>query len=348
MDGWRAISILMVLASHSEELPGFSGQKLASLFPLAFDGNLGVRFFFVISGFLITYLLIQEHDRLGEISLRNFYARRALRILPVYLLYLAVVACLQFFTKLHQAPITWIGDLTFTTNFLPRGPISGHLWSLAVEEQFYLIWPVTFIWLGGHKKLAPWVFATPILLAILCRMVKQAGLVPWVLHPLFHMHSSLVNFDSLDVGCMLAFLLARHRQTAMAWLSGGKKYAAMILGFLLVALPTMNLPGLLPLLIPTGPLLQAAGFGTLLLTSVLHPGSFKPLNWPLIAQVGILSYSIYIWQQIFSIGPQSYGLSNVWWLSFPGWLLLAFLAGVTSYYGLERPLLKLRARFRRF
>jgi peptidoglycan/LPS O-acetylase OafA/YrhL len=349
VDGWRALSIMMVLAAHSTEKPGFSNtwREIAAYFPLLFNGNLGVRFFFVISGFLITYLLIKEHERNGRVSLRKFFIRRALRILPVYLVYLAVIATLQFFTELHQAPITWIGDLTFTVNFLPRGVISGHLWSLSVEEQFYLLWPITFVWLNKQKQFVYWIFAIPIVVAILCHIVSYTNNVPWIVHPLFHQHSSLVNFDSLDVGCIAAFGLAKIENVIAGLLSGKKRFAAIMFGILLIVTPSLNVPFLSPIWSAIGNLMQAIGFGVLLVTSVLYPGSFKPLNWPIVVQLGVVSYSIYIWQQIFFAGPQTYGFPSAWWMSFPWWLLAALTAGFASYYGFERPLLKLRTRFRR-
>jgi peptidoglycan/LPS O-acetylase OafA/YrhL len=348
VDGWRALSILMVLAAHSMETPGFSSPSGAgTFFSLLFDGNLGVRFFFVISGFLITYLLIKERDRTGWVSLKNFYIRRALRILPVYVAYLVVVAALQLFTDLHQAPITWIGDLTFTVNFLPRGIISGHLWSLSVEQQFYLLCPMTFLWLINHKTFAWWIAATPISVAILCHIVSYTHHVPWIVHPLFHPHSSLVNFDSLDVGCIAAFVLAQNENRMANILVGKKKFIAIVFGILLIVVPKLNLAFLSPVWAVAGNLLQAVGFGVLLLTSILHPGCFKPLNWPIVVQLGIVSYSIYVWQQIFYAGPTTYGFSTVWWMSYPWWLLSALAAGFASYYGFERPLLKLRTQFRR-
>jgi peptidoglycan/LPS O-acetylase OafA/YrhL len=117
IDGWRALSILMVLFAHSTDKPGFSAWCAAVHFPLLTsilsDGYLGVRFFFVISGFLITYLLILEQAQNNCVSLKKFYIRRGLRILPVYFAFLAVVAVLQLTTNLHQAPITWGGGSDF-------------------------------------------------------------------------------------------------------------------------------------------------------------------------------------------------------------------------------------------
>lgn len=351
IDGWRAISITMVLGAHSAVMPEFGTpfSQLVELFPPLFDGNLGVRFFFVISGFLITHLLIQERLQTGKVSLENFYVRRCLRILPVYVAYLVVCGILQLTTGLHQSLITWIGNLTFTVNFLPRGVISGHLWSLAVEEQFYLIWPLTFVWLSPQNKRPLWIFTLPVLAAILCHTINLLGMPPKIIHPLFHIHSSLLNFDSLAVGCLAAFLLADHRQTLVEILTPIRLIIASGAGLLLVLAPLSSSPCWVNFFFKIlGSLVQAVGFSLLLLTSVLAPEYFAPLNWRWVAQIGIASYSIYIWQQLFFAAPQIYDVRHNFWFSFPGWLLGAISLGFLSYHGFEKPLLKLRQRFRRF
>src|SRR5256885_4307140 len=91
LDGWRAVAIAMVVLSHFTATAGFAARWW---WTIAFQGNLGVRIFFVISGLLITYLLLLEADRHGRPSLRSFYTRRVLRIFPVYFLYLGVVLAL--------------------------------------------------------------------------------------------------------------------------------------------------------------------------------------------------------------------------------------------------------------
>ena len=347
VDGWRALSIALVLGAHSEKIHGYPHDNLLqTCLPVLFDGNLGVRFFFVISGFLITFLLIKEYERDGRISLKNFYIRRALRILPVYLAYLMVVAGLQLFTSLHQKPMTWLGDLTFTTNFLPRGIISGHLWSLAVEQQFYLLWPITFLWLKKNSRFTPLVLIAPVLVAMLCHFISLMEMAPWILHPLFHFHSSLVNFDSLAVGCMAAFLFAMHHDRMARLLVGGKQALAAALGACLVLLPSLNLPYCYPIFCIVGNFLQAVGFAILRLTSIFHPNSFRPLNWQWVIQIGVVSYSIYIWQQIVYAGPETYGFASYWWMTFPWWIAVVLLAGLASFYGFERPLLRLRKHYR--
>src|SRR5664280_3750068 len=147
LDGWRAFSIAMVLGSHSTFAAGFP-KTWHPLFNLAFDGNLGVRCFFLISGFLITWLMIIEADRSGRVNLRHFYARRALRILPVYFGFLLVIALLQWMTPFVLSRHIWLCNLTFTRNFVEGDFTTDHLWSLSVEEQFYLLWPGIFLALG--------------------------------------------------------------------------------------------------------------------------------------------------------------------------------------------------------
>src|SRR5207253_8276854 len=95
LDGWRAISILLVLGTHSTHTAGFPPAAVSYF--LIFDGDFGVRCFFVISGFLITWLMIKEHDETGRVSLKHFYIRRALRILPVYFAFMSVLWLLHLF-----------------------------------------------------------------------------------------------------------------------------------------------------------------------------------------------------------------------------------------------------------
>jgi peptidoglycan/LPS O-acetylase OafA/YrhL len=168
LDGLRALSIMLVLGEHSTVTDRFPGSW-DSAFKWLFDSTMGVRFFFCISGFIITYLLIGEYDRTGSIGLRRFYTRRAVRILPVYYVFLGTLASLAILTPWNQRAWAWFGNLTFTTNLFGVVRPSGHLWSLAVEEQFYLTWPgilalcisrqprhrTAILLLGGMIALAP-------------------------------------------------------------------------------------------------------------------------------------------------------------------------------------------------
>jgi peptidoglycan/LPS O-acetylase OafA/YrhL len=348
LDGWRAVSIILVLGNHCQFSVGFP-KSLRSVVTWIFDGNLGVRFFFVISGFLITHLLLQEYNGTGSINLRNFYIRRALRILPVYFVFLFVVFILQFFTSWYQPTITWIGNLTFTTNFFPTSGQTTHLWSLAVEEQFYLLWPLVLALIGakGKNRTAFYILVASLIVAPICRLISCTHGLPRILHPFFQDFSFLCNFDSLAVGCLTAMLLARP-DLRIATVLKMLRRESIVVGLGLILTPYIlcrsSFGG--TFLVSLGNTCQAFGFAILLLQSILSPELFKPLNWPVIKKLGILSYSIYIWQQLFLCNPQNFGFSRFWFMSFPGAILTAISVAILSYYGLEKPLIGLRAYFR--
>lgn len=354
LDGWRAASILLVLAHHSKFMSGYPAWLRPSGY---FNGIFGVRCFFVISGFLITYLLHREYCQKGRISLRNFYVRRSLRILPVYFTFLLVALALQIFTPWHQTGTDWLSNLTFTTDFVERQwtdsneVTTGHLWSLAVEEQFYLVWPIVLSLIGSKQRgrTVYWVLGILIILTPIFRTMRYKDAVPAMLVPLFQAFSSpFYYFDSLAIGCVAAIFFARNEQAISATMNRFK-WGSVFLGLALILEPLLVSHWWLgrAVSVPLGQTFQATGFSILLIQSILSPAIFMPLNWPVIRTLGVLSYSIYIWQQIFCTNPKCFGLGQVWFMSFPGWLLAALLMALVSYYCLEKPLMGLRARFRK-
>jgi peptidoglycan/LPS O-acetylase OafA/YrhL len=351
LDGWRALSIALVLGSHCGAVAGFPAS-LQATWRWLFDGDLGVRMFFIISGFLITWLMLREHDRSGAVSLRRFYARRALRILPVYAAFLAVLAALQAFTPFRQSGAEWIGNLTFTTNFVGTTAwTSGHLWSLAVEEQFYLLWPSLVVGLGLATNLrrALRILAVALVVAAIARTIWFFQLAPAPLAPLFTGYSFFNYFDAIAIGCAAAMLYARKEEAVMRWTMRNPR-ALVAIALLLIAVPYVwtRLLVMAPIAVPFGNTLQGIGMAALLLQSLVAPtlGFYPMLNTAVAKKVGVLSYSLYIWQQLFSTRPEVFGLGDTWWLSFPWWLLPTFAAAFASYYWLERPLLLLRAKLR--
>jgi peptidoglycan/LPS O-acetylase OafA/YrhL len=352
LDGWRAVSIAMVLGSHTTFAAGFP-KTLQPYFNWTFDGNLGVRCFFLISGFLITWLMIVEHDRAGRVSLRHFYARRALRILPVYFGFLLVVALIEHFSPYELSRVAWIGNLTFTRDFVGSDFATDHLWSLSVEEQFYILWPGIFVALGmTRNRHLLQLLALPVLLAPLSRAIGRRPDLP-IIGPVFAGYSFTSYFDSLAVGCACAILLSRHRDLLDRWL-GNRRRFLLAVGLVLVGSIHIlyeiypKLFWLRILMFSLGPTIQALGMAILVLQSVMMPrwGLFQVLNWRWVCRIGVLSYSIYIWQQLFCTKPEVFGLGKVWWMSYAGWCIPVFAVASVSYYGFERPFLKLRARFR--
>jgi len=149
LDGLRALSIGLVLLGHLSGTKGFVRVNLG----IGDYAHLGVVVFFVISGFLITRLMLSEHAKDGCVSLKLFYARRALRLFPAAYAFIACVCLLWATGVVHlQARDIWHA-CTYTVNFEPgRSWQIGHLWSLSVEEQFYLIWPCTFVSAAIRKR----------------------------------------------------------------------------------------------------------------------------------------------------------------------------------------------------
>ncbi|HVZ22552.1 MAG TPA: acyltransferase [Vicinamibacterales bacterium] len=344
LDGWRAVAIALVLLSHFEAARGF---PTPSWWSLAFQGELGVRMFFVISGLLITYLLLIEADRSGRVSLRSFYTRRALRILPVYFLYLGVVATLAIAGLYADTTTAWIGSLTFTRNLMGRTEsLTGHYWSLAVEEQFYLIWPVTLVVLGLWRR--PRVAAVLLLIPIVACPILRTGIVqahwpnPFIARGL-NVFSIAVHADSLAVGCLGAFIFWRCRDRLTRLASRTTLSGALIV-FVVAAASERRVGAAEPLL----PLIESLAILCVMYVTIerRRGGLYRLLNAKPIVWLGVLSYSLYVWQTLFlsyAAGPTLSSLAvydwRVWWLA-------ALVCACASYYIVERPILAVRDKLR--
>lgn len=159
LDTLRFLAFFMVFANHMASFMGFPasvGTPQTVAFTYLQIGDLGVGFFFVLSGFLITYLLEKERNQTGKISIKNFYIRRVLRIWPLYFLALLIMILVSFTFQgfnLFKLNLDWSEiwhNLIFIGNFFKAFQYTSNemiaiLWSIAVEEQFYLVWPILFV-----------------------------------------------------------------------------------------------------------------------------------------------------------------------------------------------------------
>lgn len=331
LDGLRAISISLVLLGHLSGTHGFLRLNLG----IGDYAHLGVTVFFVISGFLITRLLLSEHAHKGNISLKLFYARRTLRLFPACYAYIACMFVLWVagMVSMHKADF-W-HSITYTVNCLPeRSWDIGHLWSLSVEEQFYLIWPCAVVLLGPRRNV--WAAAAMILLGPVARLL--ARLFFWG-NPYYDSGMFPLVADSLAIGC----LLARMRD----WLEGQNWYLRLFR-------PVWSL-GLLATLLLVNRYMEytivwIAGMSlvNIIIAILIHRSVYysedtlgKILNCKPFVWVGILSYSLYLWQQ-----PFLNRASTAWANAFPQNLIFAIFAALASYWLLEKPLLKFRQRLR--
>ena len=295
--------------------------------------DLGVQIFFVISGYLITMLLIKEYERNGRVDLKLFYLRRALRIFPASYVYLALIAVASALgiVILHRHDLLFA--FTYTVNYsLDKSWRIGHLWSLSVEEQFYLLWPFALNRLNPRRAMwaAGAVFVCGPVTRILMRTFLTGDFLPYL--PIFPAVA-----DGLAAGCLMAGFRARLLKTS--WyprLAAGP----VVLGLVTLVFAINALRG--------SYWMEAAGVPVMMMSiAVVMEWCLRNstslagriLNARPVAWVGVLSYSLYIWQQIFLNHH-----SKAWICRFPQNIVLAVVTACASYYLLERPLLGLRQR----
>ncbi len=342
LDGWRAVAILIVLGAHCDNSIGFP-PSYGRLFTWLFYGRLGVRFFFVLSGFLITLLMLREREKTGRFSLGQFWIRRSLRILPVYYAHLIALCLLQMFTVFRMDAHQWVRALTFTYNF--SGPwLPGHLWSLSVEEQFYLVWPLVFLLIGPRTRLLA-VFCFGVIISaagfrVAASLGVESSAVGW--------NSLLTNSDSLAVGCIFGIAIFVFGDTdflGRSCLNG----ILLTLGVTMILVPyifwRIQIGGWLN--VPFGAIAQSAGFALVMILSIQYHRHWSTawLQWWWIRKLGVLSYSIYIWQQMFCSKQSMFGEEFVCLQTFPVWIAVAIICGVLSYQFIESPFLKMKTRF---
>ena len=344
LDGIRAIAISLVLVAHWLNSSPGHGAWVTYLGVFLGNGDLGVLIFFVLSGFLITTLLLKEFHGTGTLNLGAFYLRRAFRIFPAFYAYLGVVLFLWMSGAIHLNWTEYVSAALFFQNYgtlLDRSHnlqdwFVGHTWSLSIEEQFYLLWPLAVLLIkpGRAKFLA-------LGLIVLAPILRTSE---YFLLPITRDHIPILlhtRMDSLMVGCFVAlvherkgFQEALHRCSRWPF-----PLAAALFTFVVSPLLASKMRGVY--LLPLGWSLENASVAFLMLWAIKeHDGVVgRVLNSRLLVHVGLISYSLYLWQQLFLTAfngtPTGY---------FPTNLLFAFLAAEVSFFLIERPALALRVR----
>ena len=316
LDGLRGIAILIVLAAHTG-VPGFADG----------GGGAGVTLFFVLSGYLITSLLLAEKAKTGRVDLRAFYIRRALRLFPALAATLVVVTFLAVAGLMPQAAkegvdyrVVVLGVICYVVNWVAVAGQSigmlGHAWSLAVEEQFYIVWP-TLLLLGLRLGRTPLVLIL-LLLAFLDTPYRLLlDLNGGFMHVFVGTDS---RGDALLLGCVLALLETRWHPV-VGW--------AGVLGVLAVAALWPGDPGLGAQLM----FIPAAA----IVSTLAVAGCPVILAWRPLAFIGKISYGLYLW----------HGLVIWWALPWPVAVPLCIAIACISYFVLERRFLRLKDRFGR-
>ena len=343
LDGLRAISIIMVVALHTLQRYGGDHHVAVGWYAL-FNGGAGVFIFFEISGFLITTLLLKEDEKRGSVSLVGFYVRRAFRILPPLYLYIGVVVALGLAGLLHVWTIDVVGSAFFFHNIV-GGPTWSleHLWSISVEEQFYLVWPFILVYClrrkGAEARMRAAIFpATVIALSpvarVLLRMTGGAAM----------RHASVydLRFDFIMFGCLVALLQGTPRFEAV-YRFCTRWWLAPPLTFLICNAISAVYKNYFDLTV--GFTINGFAIAMFLLWCTRNAGTIvgRILNNWVMAQIGVLSYSIYLWQTLFLHDGNQAVFGWMPWLGrFPGNWLGILLAASASYYVVEQPSLRLR------
>lgn len=350
LTGLRCVAVMMVVLGHAGNTApnGYTGL----LYPLNYFTNagLGVQMFFVLSGFLITNILQAEWKASGAIDLLQFYIRRTLRIWPAFYAFVITLALLSHWRLIDVAWQQFAVAALHTWNYsqaLGLGPINtqhlegswylGHFWSLSLEEQFYWFWPplLVFMLRGRSQRLLLWL----ILLVPVVRVASYflapnlRGQLGMMLH---------TGVDSILIGCYTALNQSRIKRFLEA-----NRYRS--------ALVTANCIALIfvvPMLADRvggywsgtyGTTLSAAMVGLVIMAIVTMKQFWlsRLLRLRPFIFVGTISYSLYLWQQLFLFEDSPVSLG------FPFNILQAFAAATLSYWLIETPFLKLKDRRKR-
>ncbi|UVT24993.1 acyltransferase [Rhodococcus pyridinivorans] len=338
LDGIRGIAVGLVVAGHWWATQADSSPDLTRAAQVIFKGSTGVLIFLVLSGYLITGIIAREREKHGTISLYNFYVRRTLRIMPAFYFFLAAMAVVAALGYISIAGTEFLSAGLYLWNYFPGsdGWWLGHTWSLAVEEQFYLIWPALFLLL--KPRAAAWLAIGYIALAPVIR-VASYFLLPSSRESITIMFHT--RADSLLVGCLFALL---PYVFPAVW--------ARIRDFIVAH--RVEWPALAVLVISNGLQVVLGGawmltFGyslsnlavVIIIVAVLErqkSAMGRALRWKPLVGLGLISYSLYLWQQPFLYhGDDAPFFADKWWS-----VLAAIAAAYFSYKVIEGPFLRLK------
>jgi peptidoglycan/LPS O-acetylase OafA/YrhL len=330
------MAVLLVLAGHSAKayLGSSETNSPSFLAPLLGYDSMGVRLFFILSGYLITWLLTTEFRQTGRLDLPAFYLRRGARILPAYWFFLICLGFATWMDLVNISPLQFLNALLFLWNYAPLWHVHasqegawflGHLWTLAVEMQFYLVWPL-LLWKVGQARMK-WiclliaVSMPPARLASYFLFPEQRG----VLGIMFH-----TSLDGLMLGSAVAFWNNHLPENFNNFLKNRFSLAAA-LAFMLILSPWLagNLRGYQ---VTAGYFLEALA-GAILLIQALEGRSwtaFLSTRW--LVFTGAISYGLYLWQQLFLTE-----WNPTWTGDLPWSLGAAMIMAVFSWFVIERP-----------
>ena len=329
LDGLRAMSVFTVMLYHF----GFA------LVP----GDLGVSAFFVLSGFLITWLLLKEDRTTGGVSLTRFYTRRVLRIFPAYYAFLVVSFVIDYLRDDRWSPALRNSAVFYTVNYFnavhghPNTSIA-HAWSLAIEEQFYLLWPLAFLLLrrlSGRLRVVLAIVAAVVLWRSTAFLILGASKA-------YVYNAFETRFDNIAVGCLLALLL-EHGHLKSAIDATARRCWLPLFTLVLLVISRVFMPTTYH---------YSAGFTVdavliaIFIVQVLQLHQQSLWSWlelPIVRCLGMISYPLYLYHQ-WGLGVAHHLRMLPESVQFLVGALLCIALASASYFIVERPFLRLKHR----
>ena len=327
LDGVRGYAILAVVFLHAGWTPA---------------GSNGVKLFFTLSGFLITFLLLNEQDATGRISIKDFYLRRIVRLVPALYVMFAIIALWSVTIAPEPFGIASLWGILYGLFYFSNWAASfpeyftygwlgtlGHTWTLAVEAQFYLIWPLLFLVMRKFPPLFSGVFFFLLFSAAefyRIEMYKSGVSLPYLCN------ATDMNMSALIIGVSLAFMVKACR----GW------FPPSIVSVLFLAFFVITTFRIFPWVVdPSTLAIGILEFGAAIsIWALLNPGAVAKIFFcnPVITFIGRISYSLYLWHfPVFIALEQGHYMDGIALEVTKG--ALSFVAAILSYYYVERPAL---------
>jgi len=354
LNGIRFIAASLVILTHIEQIKAFKNvEDFRSLYPME-TGLLGVTIFFVLSGFLITYLLLSEEQRFNTISIKNFYIRRILRIWPLY--YFIVI--LALFILPHIKFFTWIGyekELVYTGFFLKAFlfliffpnlvhtllgvvPYASQTWSVGTEEQFYLFWPWVFKIVKRRRVLFMLFLILTYHLFSLLINSEFLNFVPY--KHILRAFISTFNIDRMAIGGIFAIILFQKEKFLEFILNEYIFYSSLAIVFILwlnsIYIPFVHFQ------------VYSVLFGLIIVNFAANKKIKISIENRILNYLGNISYGLYMYHPIaiilaISIAAAFQSVSN--WIIYPLSFLFSIAMAGISYKYFESYFLKFKERF---
>jgi len=333
IDGLRGVAVTIVMLFH--------------FYPLVLTGGfIGVDVFFVISGFLITLIFIDEKNNTGHINIKNFILKRVVRLVPAMLVMLFFLSLWQFFTLANvgfeEYLLEFLAAILYVSNWVRAFdvhamPYLGHTWSLSIEEQFYILWPLLFLGMTKNRGYRE-------LLVLVCFLFCLVAVYRYVsaeqhIYSIKRLYNGFdTRADSLLAGCILALLISREKSLKfLRSVNASWQKIIILLASFFMLLATLLFVWYEPYVYKYGLLLVYLASVALVVVIYLKNEAFiTPFDHSVVVYVGKISYGLYLWHYpVFKLAKAHYGdgLGVLLWSA-----TFVFVAATLSFQYIESPM----------